>query len=63
MVDSWVGEDLRTDTPLRCTGSGRRGVARATRFCTSTWALSTSVPPLKVTVRFRLPSEVAWLYM
>jgi hypothetical protein len=52
---------LRVTTPLRCTSSGSRGCAIATRFCTSTCALSRSVPSLKVTVMVRLPFEVAWL--
>ncbi len=34
----------------------------ATRFCTSTCALSRSVPSLKVTVMVSCPFEVAWLY-
>ena len=58
-----VGDDFFTEMPLRWTGCGRRGNASATRFWTSTWALSRLVPGLKVTVRVRPPSEVAWLYM
>ena len=54
------GEDLRTTTPMSRTCSGRRGVATATRFCTSTWALSRSAPRRKVTVMVRWPSPVAW---
>ena len=38
-----------TVMPLRRTSSGRRGSAAATRFCTSTCALSMSVPTSKVT--------------
>ena len=52
---------LRVVTPLRCTSSGSLGCAIATRFCTSTWALSRSVPSLKVTVIVNCPFEVAWL--
>ena len=52
---------LRVTTPLRCTSSGSRGCAMATRFCTSTCALSRSVPSLKVTVMVSWPFEVAWL--
>ncbi len=55
------GEFLRVVTPLRWTSSGSRGCAIATRFCTSTWALSRSVPSLKVTVMVSWPFEVAWL--
>ena len=39
-----------TVTPCRCTSSGSCGSAIATRFCTSTWAVSRSVPISKVTV-------------
>ena len=52
------GEFLRTVTPSRRTSSGSRGSATATRFCTSTCALSRSVPSLKVTVIVSLPSPV-----
>ena len=55
------GELFFTVTPSRCTTSGRRGVAMATRFCVSTCAVSRSVPSLKVTVSSRLPSPVDWL--
>jgi hypothetical protein len=54
---------FRVTTPTRCTSSGSRGCAIATRFCTSTCALSRSVPSLKVTVMLSWPFEVAWLYM
>ena len=47
-----------TVTPIARTSSGRRGSAIATRFCTSTWACSRSVPSLKVTVSDMLPSLV-----
>ena len=36
--------DLSTRTPCCVTAAGRRGVARARRFCTSTWASSALVP-------------------
>ncbi len=52
---------LRMTTPLRCTSSGKRGCAIATRFWTSTWAMLRSVPSLKVTVILSFPFEVAWL--
>ena len=55
------GEFFRVTTPLRCTSSGNCGCAIATRFCTSTCALSRSVPSLKVTVMVSWPFEVAWL--
>ena len=57
------GEFLRTVTPSRRTSSGSRGSAIATRFCTSTWAMSRSVPSAKVTVSDSWPSPVAWLTM
>ena len=47
-----------TVTPIWRTCSGRRGSARATRFWTSTWAVSRSVPGLKVTVTLTTPSAV-----
>ncbi len=54
-----VGEALTVVTPSRCTSSGNRGSACETRFCTSSCALSGSVPSLKVTVIARLPSLLA----
>ena len=57
------GEFLRTVTPIRRASSGSRGSAIATRFCTSTWARSRSVPSAKVTVSASWPSPVAWLLM
>ena len=51
-------EVLTVVTPRSRTSCGRRGSAWATRFCTCTWARSTSVPSLKVTVRVRMPSMV-----
>ncbi len=55
-----VGELLSTVTPSLRTSSGNRAEAVVTRFCTSTCALSRSVPSLKVTSTFRLPSAVDW---
>ena len=52
------GEALRTTRPSRCTSSGRRGWATATRFCTSTCAWSMSTPGLKVTLTVSWPSPV-----
>ena len=46
-------------TPSVRTSSGSFGKACATRFCTCTWALSTSVPSLNVTVVVNTPSPVA----
>ncbi len=54
------GELLTTVTPSRRTSSGKRGSAWLTRFCTCTWARSTSVPSAKVTVSCMTPSAVAW---
>ena len=45
-------------TPMVRTTSGSRGVAMATRFCTSTWAVSGLVPTLNVTVSRIDPSLV-----
>ncbi len=53
------GEDFSVTTPMRCTSAGRRGAARATRFCTCTCAMSTSVPGSKVTVSVSGPFAVA----
>ncbi|MNS63062.1 hypothetical protein D3C72_961470 [compost metagenome] len=50
------GELLTVVMPSRRTSSGRRGSACETRFCTSCWALSGSVPSLKVTVSVSRPS-------
>src|SRR3546814_7866111 len=44
------GLALATTTPCWTTSDGRRGVASATLFCTCTWAMSGSVPGLKVSV-------------
>ena len=45
-------------TPMRCTSSGSVGIAMATRFCTSTCAVSRLVPSLKVMLSVMLPSLV-----
>src|SRR5262249_57577615 len=50
------GEGCLGVTPMFLTTSGRLGWAMATRFCTSTWAISTSVPISKVTSRVYEPS-------
>ena len=54
-----LGELLTVVTPSCRTSSGRRGRAWLTRFCTCTWARSTSVPTRKVTVIVSTPSDVA----
>ena len=54
-----AGELLRTEIPVRRTSSGKRGSASATRFCTSTWARSRSVPTSNVTVSCIVPSLIA----
>ena len=51
--------DLSTVTPCCVTMEGRRGVARASRFCTSTWASSGSVPCSKVMVSEPVPLDWA----
>ena len=43
-------------TPCCWTGGGRDGSAIATRFCTSTWAKSGSVPMSNVTISVYEPS-------
>ena len=52
------GDFFFTVTPMRCTSSGRRGIAIETRFCTSTWAWSMLVPGLKTTLICSAPSPV-----
>jgi hypothetical protein len=47
---------LLTRRPCRRTSSGSTGSAALTRFCTSTWALSTSVPISNVMVSAYDPS-------
>ncbi len=54
------GDCLTVVTPRRRTCSGSLGNACDTRFCTCTWALSTSVPRRNVTVTVSTPSPVAW---
>ena len=46
-----------TVTPCFLTSSGSVGSASLTRFCTSTFAMSTSVPTSKVTSILLLPSD------
>ncbi len=55
---SMSGEFLSTVMPSRRTSSGSRGSAMATRFWTRTWAVSRSVPSLKVTEIDSSPSPV-----
>src|SRR3954469_639034 len=55
---SWLGDFFLTVMPSRWTSSGMTGWARFTRFWTSTWAMSESVPSLNVTVRVYVPSFV-----
>jgi hypothetical protein len=50
------GDALRTVTPICRTSAGSTGSARATRFCTWTWAVSRLVPRAKVTVSRIVPS-------
>src|SRR5262245_24493020 len=52
------GDCLVTVTPMFRTSSGNRGWAMATRFCTSTCAVSRSVPSLNVTASDMFPSPV-----
>ena len=44
------GDRFIVVTPICLTTSGSTGIARATRFCTSTWAMFRLVPTLNVTV-------------
>jgi len=53
-----LGDFFFVDTPFCFTASGSLGMASETRFCTSTWAMSRSVPTAKVTVSFIWPSLV-----
>ena len=50
---------LSTRTPCCVTAAGRRGAARESRFCTSTWAKFGSVPDSKVSVIE--PTPFGWL--
>ena len=51
--------DLSTLTPCCVTAEGKRGVARDKRFCTSTWAISGSVPCSKLMVTEPVPLDWA----
>ncbi len=53
---SMSGVFLRIVIPWFCTEVGKSGIASATRFCTMTSAVLTSVPMSKVTVRVYEPS-------
>lgn len=44
------GDRFLVVTPTCLTTSGSEGIAIATRFCTSTWAMFRFVPTLNVTV-------------
>ena len=46
------GDRLIVVTPICLTTSGSVGMARLTRFCTSTWAMFRFVPTLNVTVNW-----------
>src|SRR5690606_39351760 len=48
---------LFTEMPCCCTIEGRRAVASCSLFCTCTWAMSGSVPVLKVRVTETEPLE------
>ncbi|MNY36454.1 hypothetical protein D3C86_1709430 [compost metagenome] len=54
------GEVLSVTTPICCTSGGRRGRARATRFCTWICARSGSVPCLNEMLIDIRPSLDAW---
>ncbi|MOA33871.1 hypothetical protein D3C78_1552040 [compost metagenome] len=49
---------LVTRMPCCWTSCGSNGVASCSLFCTCTWAMSGSVPWLKVAVMVMLPSEL-----
>ena len=53
-----LGDFFFVVTPIRLTSSGSLASATETRFCTSTWAVSRSVPSSKVTSRNIWPSLV-----
>ena len=57
-VSRMSGERLRVVTPVCRTTSGSSGMARLTRFCTSTWARFRLMPGLNVTVSVYEPSLV-----
>ena len=48
---------LATVMPFSTTSCGRRGCATLSRFCTCTWAMSGSVPLMKVRVICTVPLE------
>jgi hypothetical protein len=48
---------LETVMPFSTTSRGRRGWATLSRFCTCTWAMSGSVPLMKVRVICAVPLE------
>jgi hypothetical protein len=50
-IISVLGDIFLTVMPSFCTRGGMTGRASETRFCTSTWAMSESMPCLNVTVR------------
>ena len=54
-----LGDFFLVVTPCRFTSSGSLASAIDTRFCTSTWAMSMSVPRSKVTSSVIAPSFVA----
>ena len=53
-----AGDFFLTLMPCTCTSSGNCGWARATRFCTRTWAKFRSVPSSNVMVKLYAPSLV-----
>ncbi len=53
-----LGDFFFVVTPMRLTSSGSLASATATRFCTSTWAVSRLVPSSKVTLSVIWPSFV-----
>ena len=56
-ISTMFVERFSVFTPSRMTSSGNLGWAMATRFCTSTVAMSMSVPTSKVTVNSYEPSS------
>jgi len=56
MTSSISGDCFFTEMPRRVTSDGRRELARATRFCTSTVARSRSRAMSKVTFKTMRPS-------
>ena len=51
--------DFSTRTPCWVTAAGRRGAARESLFCTSTWARSALVPGSKLMVMVPVPLACA----